>query len=62
MDEPVTGPFALRGLCPFDHTLPAQRLAGFGEPLLPLLWGLRFLLGVEQQLSTCRAAVLLSFE
>src|SRR2546422_11479352 len=62
MDEPVTGPSAVWSLRPLDHALLAQRAAGGDEPLLPLLWGLRFLFGVDQQLPACRAAVILSFE
>src|SRR5438128_5117613 len=62
MDEPVAGPFAVWTARPLDHALLAQRAADGDEPLLPLLWGLRFLLGVEQQLPACRAAVILSFE
>jgi hypothetical protein len=62
MDEPVAGPFAVWIARLLDHALLAQRAAGGDEPLLPLLWGLRLLLGVEQQLPACRAAILLSFE
>src|SRR5437660_11853209 len=62
MDEPVTGSFVLWGLRLPGNTLLAQRPAGGDEPLLPLLWGLRFLFGVDQQLPACRAAVILSFE
>src|SRR5207244_2493289 len=62
MDEPVTGPFAVWIGRPLDHALLAQRAAGGDEPLLPLTRGLRFLLGVDQQLPACRAAVILSFE
>src|SRR2546421_12963321 len=60
--EPVTGPSAVWSLRPLDHALLAQRAAGGDEPLLPLLWGLWFLLGVDQQLPACRTAVILGFE
>src|SRR2546430_17565377 len=62
MSEPVAGPSAVWSLRPLDHALVAQRAAGGNEPLLPLLWGLRFLLGVDQQLPACRTAVILGFE
>ena len=62
MDKPVTGSLPLRDLCPSGHTLLAQRLSGVDEPLLPRLWGLRFLLGVDQQPPACRAAIILGFE
>src|SRR5437660_4144552 len=62
MDESVAGPFAVWIARPLDHALLAQRAAGGDEPLLPLTWGLRFLLDVDQQLPACWAAVILSFE
>src|SRR6266481_7266450 len=62
MDESVTGSFILQALCPLGHALLAQRPAGINEPLLPSLWGLRFLVGVDQQVPACRAAVVLSLE
>src|SRR2546425_5623649 len=62
MAEPVTGPSAVWSLRPLDHALLAQRAAGGNEPLLPLLWGLWFLLGVDQQLPACRTAITLGFE
>src|SRR6266851_9200880 len=61
MDEPVTGSFT-QALCPLGHTLLAQRPAGVNEPLLPRLWGLRFLVGVDQQFPACRAAIILGYE
>ena len=62
MVEPVPDPFAVWGLRPLDHALLAQATAGVNEPLLPRLWGLRFLLGVDQQPLAHRAAVILSLE
>src|SRR2546421_10881467 len=62
MDEPVPGPFALWSLRPLKHALLAQRAASIDEPLLPRLWGLRFLGGVDQELPTYRAAVILGFQ
>src|SRR5207302_4052995 len=62
MDEPVAGPFAVWIARPLHHALFAQRAADGDEPLLPLLWGLRLLIGVDQQFPACRTAVILSFE
>src|SRR5260370_25358784 len=62
MDESVAGPSAAWIARPLDHALLTQRAAAGDEPLLPLPWGLRFLLGVDQQLSACRAAVILGCE
>src|SRR5260370_4171747 len=62
MDESVAGPSAAWIARPLDHALLTQRAAGGDEPLLPLPWGLWFLLAVDQQLSACRAAVILGCE
>ena len=62
MDESVAGPFTVWSLRPLLHTLLAQAAAGIDEPLLPRLWGLRFLLGVDQRPPAHRAAVALGFE
>ena len=62
MDEPVPDPFTVRDLRPLDHALLPQATAGVDEPLLPRLWGLRFLVGVDQQPLAYRAAVILSLE
>ena len=62
MDEPVPDPFTVRDLRPLDHALLPQATAGVDEPLLPRLWGLRFLVGVDQQPPAHRAAVILSLE
>src|SRR5260370_39309893 len=62
MDEAVAGASAAWIARRLDHALLTQRAAGGDEPLLPLPWGLWFLLGVDQQLSACRAAVILGCE
>src|SRR5260370_34993719 len=58
MDESVAGPSAAWIARPLDHALLTQRAAGGDEPLLLLPWGLWFLLGVDQKISACRAAVI----
>ena len=62
MDEPVAGPFTIWSLRPLLHALLAQATADVDEPLLPRLWGLRFLLGVDQRPPAHRAAVALGLE
>src|SRR5512132_1519162 len=44
------------------HGMPLDRLAGGGEPLLPVVWALRLVLGVQEQSSAAGAAPVLRLE
>jgi hypothetical protein len=62
VEESVVGPLAGLTVRSLDHVLFAQCPAGGHEPLLPFVWGLGFMIVVEERVPACWAAVALSLE
>ena len=53
---------AFAGCHLMGEELAVDRLAGDGEPLFPLLWGLRLVIGVEQEIPASRASAVLRLQ